>query len=62
MNWKKDYFNEILNYDVRVTVRVANEHAKVLKEYIENLKEQDELTHIKGIWTIGVEQFNKLME
>ena len=36
-NWKTDYFTEILKYDDKVTVKIADEHAKVLKEHVENL-------------------------
>ena len=35
--WKKDYFKEILKYDKRVEKYIANEHAKVLKEHIDNM-------------------------
>ena len=40
---------------------MADEHAKVLKEHIENLGDQDELTNVKGIWTEAVTKFNELM-
>ena len=60
--WKTDYFAKILKYDDKIGQRVADEHAKVLKEHIENLGEQDELTNVKGIWTEGVTKFNELME
>ena len=60
--YKTDYFSEILKHDDQVGKRVADEHAKVLKEHIETLGEKEELTNVKGIWTISVQKFNNMME
>ena len=59
--WKKDYVNEILDYDDRVSKHVTNKYATVLQEHFENYNDQEYIDNLKTQWTGGVQKFNKLM-
>ena len=57
-SFKVNYINEMLLYDDKISRQVAQIHAKILKEHLDNAQVQEQLLNKKEIWVNGNNFFN----